>query len=369
MARLGLGPEWRCLMANDISEKKAKAYAANFPPAEEFVQQDVCSLNVRQLPGRPDLAWASFPCQDMSLAGQRDGLRGDRSGTFWPFWNVVQAMSNDGRRIPVVVLENVVGAITAHNGGDFQAIIAALVAGGYRAGALVMDAVHFLPQSRPRLFIVGVGEDVPIDRELVCDRPSSVFHSKSLREAYHSFPADIAEKWVWWRIAGPPRRRQTLTDVIDEDPSGIDWHTSEETQKLLGLMNDRHLRKVRCAQAIGKRIVGAIYKRTRKDARGNKVQRAEVRFDQISGCLRTPAGGSSRQTIIEVEGRRTRTRLLSAREAARLMGVPEDYELPHNYNEAYQLMGDGLAVPVVSWLEMHILRRLASRSRAAIGVT
>jgi DNA (cytosine-5)-methyltransferase 1 len=58
-----------------------------------------------------------------------------------------------------------------------------------------------------------------------------------------------------------------------------------------------------------------------------KTQRAEVRFDDISGCLRTPAGGSSRQTVLIVEGKQVRSRLLSPREAARLMGVPDDYPL------------------------------------------
>lgn len=93
------------------------------------------------------------------------------------------------------------------------------------------------------------------------------------------------------------------------------------------------------------------------------AQRAEVRFDGISGCLRTPVGGSSRQTVILVENGHVRTRLLSPREAARLMGVPENYPLPSAYNDAYHLFGDGVAVPVVRWLENYLLSPLAlSRS-------
>jgi DNA (cytosine-5)-methyltransferase 1 len=101
-------------------------------------------------------------------------------------------------------------------------------------------------------------------------------------------------------------------------------------------------------------MVGGVYRRTRHDAFGRKVQRAEVRFDDIAGCLRTPAGGSSRQTIIVVEGPEVRTRLISPRETARLMGLHERYKLPDNYNEAYHLTGDGLAVPVVRHLSHHI---------------
>src|SRR5207237_489911 len=108
---------------------------------------------------------------------------------------------------------------------------------------------------------------------------------------------------------------------------------------LLGLMAPLHRQKLARA---GANAVGTIYRRTRADG-----QRAEARFDGIAGCLRTPAGGSSRQTVVVKDGRRIRTRLLTAREAARLMGVPDDYPLPERYNDAYHLFGDGVAAPVV----------------------
>jgi DNA (cytosine-5)-methyltransferase 1 len=123
-------------------------------------------------------------------------------------------------------------------------------------------------------------------------------------------------------------------------------------------MSPLHQRKVALAKASGRRTVGAIYRRTRADERGGSLQRAEVRFDGISGCLRTPAGGSSRQSILVVEGRSIRSRLLSPREAARLMGLPDSYKLPENYNEAYHLAGDGVAVPVVRFLAEQLLEPL-----------
>src|SRR5713226_9553854 len=99
----------------------------------------------------------------------------------------------------------------------------------------------------------------------------------------------------------------------------------------------------------------------------SRTQLPEVRFDQVAGCLRSPVGGSSRQSIVVVDGGTVRSRLLSPREAARLMGVPESYPLPKNYNEAYHLFGDGVAVPVVSWLEKHLLRPLAlSRADSSV---
>jgi len=120
-------------------------------------------------------------------------------------------------------------------------------------------------------------------------------------------------------------------------------------------MSPANHRKVELASRLKKPVIGTVYRRTRPDESGRKVQRAEVRFDQISGCLRTPVGGSSRQTILIVNGDSIRSRLLSSREAARLMGVTDNYNLPENYTEAYHLMGDGLVIPVVSWLETHLL--------------
>jgi DNA (cytosine-5)-methyltransferase 1 len=99
----------------------------------------------------------------------------------------------------------------------------------------------------------------------------------------------------------------------------------------------------------------------RRDEIGLKVQRAEVRFDDVAGCLRTPAGGSSRQLILVVEGPSVRARLISSRETARLMGLPDDYKLPGTYNEAYHLTGDGVVVPVVRHLATHIFEPILKR--------
>ena len=83
-------------------------------------------------------------------------------------------------------------------------------------------------------------------------------------------------------------------------------------------------------------------------------------IDHYFRCLRTAGGGSSKQIVIEVNGPKIRTRLLSPREAARLQGLPEDYWLPKDYNEAYDLVGDGLSVPVVKFLGEQLLTPLAS---------
>jgi len=358
MARLGLGPKWRCLMANDICPKKAKAYRMNFFPANELILEDVAKLTLTALPGNPMLAWASFPCQDLSHAGNRNGLEAKRSGTFWPFWRLMEEKTRSGGAIPIIILENVVGALTSNKGRDLQAILEAFVQADYQIGLLVIDAVFFLPQSRPRLFFIAVRKNIKIPNELTQAGPSNLWHPKHLQSAYNALPVHMKSAWLWWRLPLPKMKRPDLEDLIEDDPIGVRWHTPDETQYLLSLMSEVNLEKVSKAQSRGKRVVGTLYKRTRRNKEGEKKQRAEVRFDQISGCLRTSIGGSSRQTILIVKGESIKSRLLSTREAARLMGVPDSFKLPDNYNEAYHLMGDGLAVPVVAWIERHILHPL-----------
>ena len=129
-------------------------------------------------------------------------------------------------------------------------------------------------------------------------------------------------------------------------------------------MTPLHLAKMENARATGRRCVGGVYKRTRLDEFLIKRQRAEVRFDDIAGCLRTPAGGSSRQAIVVVEGQETRSRLLSPREAARLMGLDDAYQLPDRYNDAYHIAGDGVCVPVVRYLADQIFEPLLSAQGA-----
>ena len=152
----------------------------------------------------------------------------------------------------------------------------------------------------------------------------------------------------------PAKRSLKFRDLIEENPESVSWHSPKETRDLLSMMSEINLAKVETAKLSGVRMVGGVYKRTRYH-HGIKVQRAEVRFDDIAGCLRTPAGGSSRQLILVVDGNSIRSRLISARETARLMGLPDSYQLPAGYNEAYHLTGDGVAVPVVRHIAQHIL--------------
>jgi DNA (cytosine-5)-methyltransferase 1 len=361
MARAGLGESWRCLFANDFDRMKVETYEANWG-AGDIKHQDVASLTLSDLPPYPvDLAWASFPCQDLSLAGSNRGLGRERdkvttrSGTFWPFWKLIRSLAQEERAPRAIVLENVYGCLTSHEGRDFAAIASALTELDYRFGAAVIDAVHFVPQSRPRVFFIAFRRDQPIPTSLIGAGPLASWHPPALIEAYSGIPATAKRNWVWWRIPPPLARNSTFADLIEDAPTGVKWHAAAHTSYILSLMSPLNRKKVADAVARGRRMVGAVYRRTRPDENGIKRQRAEVRFDDVAGCLRTPAGGSSRQVILVVEGKTVRSRLLSPREAARLMGLDDDYRLPERYNHAYHVCGDGVCVPVVRHIAQHVL--------------
>ena len=364
MARAGLEPEWRCLFANDVDPRKGAAYSANWGSGQLRIA-DVASLDAIDLPGRADLAWASFPCQDLSLAGAGAGLDGARSGAFWGFCSAIGALRAEGRAPRLIVLENVAGVLTSKGGTDFAAICATLQSLGYRFGALTIDAAHFLPQSRPRVFIVAVARGHTVPARLISPGPPPRYVSTSLERAAVALPPTVAGDWLWWRAPEPPRANLRLADCLDAEPPEARWHSAHETERLLAALSPASRRDIALARAAGERAIGALFRRTRPDCAGGIRVQAEARFDGLAGCLRTPGGGSSRQFLIVIDGEVTRTRLMSPREAARLMGLPDAFVLPARATDAFHMIGDGVAAPVVRFLSQHLLLPLAAPEREA----
>jgi DNA (cytosine-5)-methyltransferase 1 len=343
LARLGLAADFDVIWANDVDAAKASAWTQNFGPTG-FVVADIATLDPAAIP-RADLAWASFPCQDLSLAGDRAGLGGGRSGTFFAFMKIIAALKAQARAPKVLVIENVSGLLTSHGGDDFRAIHHALNGVGYRAGALEVDARHFVPQSRPRVFIIAVAGEVPVS--LVAG--GSIFETPAVARA------SIGLDCLQWSLPAPKPCDMVLVDVVDETDQTF-WRQSK-TDALLASLSLRHRDALKQIQHSGEARVLTIYRRTRTKG-GVKAAFAEVRTDNIAGCLRTPSGGSSRQFLMFVKGDDVKVRALNAREAMRLMGVDDGYRLPKSQLAGLKVAGDGVVVPVVTWLSRHLLRHL-----------
>lgn len=350
MARLGLGEAWTCSFANDFDPIKAAVYGDNFSDADDhFRAGDIWSLSAADLPGRADLAWASSPCQDLSIAGTRAGLDGGRSSAFHGFWRLIEALGAQGRAPPVLVIENVSGLLTSGEGQDLVQLARLLAEQSYRFGILEIDTAWFLPQSRPRIFIIATR--VPVPTSLTGPSP---FRTRGVMVARDRLPPELQDNWIDWACPAPPPPQTRLVDLLETD-EGLVWHDQARCDHILSLMPPLHLARAKAEALKDGTSVATLYRRTRP----GHGQRAEARFDGLAGCLRTPKGGSSRQTLMVMGAGQIRTRLMTPREGARLMGLADTYRLPRGATAGFQVVGDGVAVPVVAWLSQTLLEPLA----------
>lgn len=321
-------PVW----ANDISEQKAAVYEANFG-CDRFVLDDIKNVKGNELPFA-HLSWASFPCQDLSLAGSIGGIYASRSGLVWEWLRVLDEMDNPPK---ILLLENVTGLLSANGGNNYRILHLALVERGYRCGAILLNASHFVPQSRPRVFIIAVQEDGPVPEELVGTGPCWL-HNQAATQLGYELPG-----WIWWYTEKPPRCTLSLKDIVEDD-------APFDKDSILSLTSKRHQAKLQAHDT----VYATGYRRTR-----NGMQQLELRFDGIAGCLRTPEGGSSKQYLVVKKDGHTHARLLTVREAARLMGAPDSFSLPGSYNDGYKAMGDAVAVPVAQFIGERFLTKIA----------
>lgn len=364
MVRAALNQSWNCILANDIDSMKAEYYRRNWG------ERSLLHCDVRDIPNhflmQPiDLYWASSPCQDFSLAGKGAGLNGSQGSVFDAWMEKVTPAIRSGYAPRLIAFENVVGLVSCSGGADFEHVVRSLMKLGYRVGALEIDARHFLPQSRPRLFVVCLRRDIA-PGTMALRQAEGSFHTRRLVDFVRRSPNDIKENWIWWNHREPNLSELKLDHFIDtSDDSG--WYETPKVNELLAIMSERSLEKISDASKYGRPLIGTLYKRGRPNGNGDIVQKAEVRFDGLAGCLRTPRGGSSRQTVLLVTGDEVRARLMSSREALRLMGLDESYIAPENYNAAYKIAGDGVAVPVVQYLGDVLFRHFIHQSQSEVA--
>ena len=360
MTRAGLGDGWRCLFANDVDPQKCAAYRANFG-GEDLIEGDIAGLDLSQLPAEcADLMWGSFPCQDISLAGARGGIKANRSSAFFAFWRLAEKLASARMPPRIIAVENVIGLLTSNGGRDFKTIVELMTGAGYQVSATILDAKLFTPQSRPRLFITAFLPEAAPAHAIVASCESA---PPTLLTAHNLLSARARANWIWLTPPSARRRNLRLSEIIDWDAP--QWHEADQTQRLIAMMSDCQRARLDALLGSGARRAGAGFRRTRVE-NGKTVQRFEARFDGLAGCLRTPAGGSSRQIILAIENGNIRTRLMNPREAARLMGMSDDYILPDSATAALKLCGDGVCVPAVQWLAENIFEpALRRRARKA----
>lgn len=342
---------FRVVFANDIDQRKRDIYALNFDPTV-YLRGDVrkvCGSDVPDI----ELATASFPCTDLSLAGNRAGLDGKESSLLAEFLRVLDEMGT--RRPKAALIENVIGFATSKGGEDLRITIASLNRLGYDCDFVVLDARHFVPQSRPRLFIVATVPGLVDKSEW---RPS---------ELRPSWVFKFAKTYPYLRLQAlplteppPVEAGRALKDVLDDiPPTDSQWWDVKRLGAFLSSLstiNAERLDLMRC----GKQMQYATaYRRTR-----NGAPVWEIRSDDISGCLRTARGGSSKQAVVEAGIGTARVRWMTAREYARLQGAPDFNWGAATESQAKFALGDAVCVPAVAWLVKNYLVPLVTEPEA-----
>jgi DNA (cytosine-5)-methyltransferase 1 len=358
LVRLGLERAgWTLAYANDIDSDKREMYETHFGDADEhFELEDIHKLSGRQLPDAM-LATASFPCTDLSLAGGRKGLSGAQSSAFFGFINVLEEMGN--RRPPLVLLENVVAFLNSRDGADFECAMTALNELGYYVDPFILDAKWFVPQSRPRLFVVA--SQIPNEEK---SRPLGAWWSNRLRPELLSKYID-SHPGIRWSIRclpePPAASGKSLTDILEDlPPDAPEWWGQERAKYLYDQMSRRHRAIAEHWIAANSWSYGTVFRRVRRQQDGHKRSMGELRCDGIAGCLRTPKGGSGRQILFKAGYGMYAARLLTPRECARLMGA-DDFKLSAPLNQALFGFGDAVCVPALTWIAENYLNQLARR--------
>ena len=301
------------VFANDIDKTKAALYRENWG-CQELHVGDIRGLTGDDVPD-VDLATASFPCVDLSVAGYRKGLEGEQSGLVMDFLRILDEM--DDRAPRAVMIENVVGFLTANDGEDWKTVRDGMRSLGYETDHLIVDASAFVAQSRARVFLIGNRGRIDLPE------PPPVRNDLRLAEVAE----DDAE---WW----PPGRLGAF--LLSLSPIQSQRVTGYQTRSETG-------------------FYGA-FRRTRK---GNAVW--EVRADERAGALRTTRGGSAKQAILRAGRGGLAARWMNVLEYARLQGADDlSYESVSEAQAMFAL-GDAVCVPVIEWLARNCLAPILMR--------
>ncbi len=233
LVRLALERQnWHVVFANDIDPKKAEMYCHNWPKDDHLKVGDIHEINADDVPNCT-LFMASFPCNDLSIAGRWEGLNGKESSTFWGLIRILRETGR--RRPPLIMLEDVLGFLMRHKGRDFEQALLAVHELGYAVDAVILNAIHWAPQSRPRLLVIAERDEGQKTQScaLMSDvRPEALFDFISSHPDIRSNIRDLPPL---------PAPRIQLEDIIEDLPDeNPHWWNKERADYFMSQMSVRH---------------------------------------------------------------------------------------------------------------------------------
>lgn len=280
-----------CVFSSEWNKFAQQTYFANYG---EVPHGDITLINENEIPNHNILV-AGFPCQPFSIAGvskkkslgREHGFRDETQGTL--FFDIARII--DAKRPEAFLLENVKNLQSHDRGRTFRVIYETLTDElGYEVFYRVLDAADYLPQHRERIFIVGIRRDLALGRSF-------------------EFP--------------PPQVRRTkLGDILEVNVSEK-YTLSDHLWAYLQQYKLKHQSK---GNGFGFGLI-------------------DPARDEITRTLSARYHKDGSEILISQSGRNPRR--LTPRECARLMGYPDDFEIPVSDTQAYRQFGNSVAVPVV----------------------
>ena len=334
---------FECVGTSEIDTHAANVTRYHYPDTPQL--GDVHNVGATRPTGPVDFIVGGFPCQDLSVAGSRLGLAGDRSGLFWKIVRIAREKSPRW-----LLLENVPGLLSSNGGRDMGAVVGALGELGYGVAWRVLDAQHFgVPQRRRRVFIVGCLGGVRRAAEVLFEPESVRGDSPPSREAREGSSGDVAKCLT---AHGQRLDGDTETFVV-ADTVQITSKTNRANPK----QGDPAPSEVSpCLDTHGR---GSIATGVVLSGRASDSPAALT--GAVSSTVRASQGGQDKPHVLTFGG----VRRLMPIECERLQGLPDDWtrygrkadgEVYDVSDSArYKMIGNGGAVPVVEWIAQRIL--------------
>lgn len=318
-----------CVFTSEWDRFSQDTYRANFPDDGHEISGDITRIESDEIPAH-DVLLAGFPCQPFSLAGvsklnslnRKHGFQCNVQGTL--FFEVARIIQH--HRPKAFLLENVKN-LRSHDGGrTFDVIVRTLQDDlGYCVQTRLIDARHWVPQHRERVFIAGFRDktgfdfdDLKIPDVAVAPRMSSVLH-----------PEDGSESPDERFTTGP------LARVMDR------YTLSDHLWGYLQAYAEKHRRQ---GNGFGYGLVGP---------------------EDVSRTLSARYHKDGSEILVKQHSKNPRR--LTPRECARLMGFEEPGGTPFRFvvsdTQAYRQFGNAVVVPVVATIAKLMKPWIARESR------
>ncbi len=368
----------KVVAAVEINEKCREVLGQRFPETKLF--DDVKGVTGEQLraagfvPER-GIITAGFPCQDLSVAGLRKGLAGERSGLFWEIVRLIDETQTES-----IILENVPGLLSSQQGKDMGIIITALVERGYGVCWRVLDSQNFgVPQRRRRVFIVASRGNHRRPVEVLFESDSGFWNFETSGKKRKTVATEIE------RSLDEDSSRAIKTAIPIHDKAtrfnGKRGNKNDGSGNGLGIgsagdpmntltTNDKHSVFIfQCNRKDDSRIyetvaptlgcyVGSIpltfTSKQKELASGKEVTNTITASLYHHGTVVNQDVADGHLIIDEPIVRK-----ITPKECERLQGFPDDWTAAQADSHRYKMLGNAVSVPVVEWIIKRMVKLIS----------